>query len=316
MSSGPSVPETRDPAKDYAAGIDVQLKNLPRELQAEQDARSQYDPQRIQQQQLLQYIYGPTQYAEQLDALNQLDPQGQFIRNQLGQTISSDLRSGYGLPADYDRELTNQIRGAQAARGGNLGTSGATAEAAFKGKAALDLHQQHIQNAGNYLSGPTPEQQISLIQGVSPDRTSAYTNPNAGLQGIGIGQQNYQNQLAAFQLAGGGRNPWASGLAGAGQGAAAGYGAGGGYGAAAGAILGGIGGYFSDAKTKSNIRKVGQRKGLGWYEFEFVAIPGKRFRGVLADEVEKLFPECVVRQKFGLLKVLYDKLGLHMQEVR
>ncbi len=47
-----------------------------------------------------------------------------------------------------------------------------------------------------------------------------------------------------------------------------------------------------------------------------MAIPGKRFRGVLADEVERLFPECVIRQKFGLLKVLYDKLGLHMQEVR
>ncbi len=310
----PSAPAQRDPVKDYERGIDIYLKSLPKQLGAEQDARSQYDPQRIADQQALQQYFGPTQYAQQLNALNQIDPESGAIRRQLAGQVSSDLRSGYSLPQGYDTELTNQFRGAQAARGNSLGTSAGAAEAAFKGKAALDLHQQHLQNAGNFLSSPTPTQQLSLIQGVTPDRSSAYTNPNAGYQGIGIGQQNYQNALAQYQLSGGGRNPWAGAAGGAATGAGAGYNAAGGWGALAGGIAGGIGGYFSDQTIKTNIRKVGQRKGLGWYEFSFVADPLRKFHGVLAQEVAKLFPDCVVRHQYGLLTVLYDKLGLKMQE--
>lgn len=313
--STPNPPDQRDPVADYQRGIQIYLQNLPQLLAAEQGARNTYDPARIQQQQALQSQYGPTQYGQQLDALRQLDPESYAVRAQLGSQIRQDLASGYQLPEQYDTELTNQFRGAQAARGNSLGTGNAGAEAAFKGKAALDLYQQHLQNAGNFLQSPTPEQQIGFIQGVMPDRSSAYSNPNAGYQGINIGQQSYQNMLAQYQLAGGGRNPWAGAASGAASGALAGSQYGGGYGALAGGIIGAAGGYFCDSRLKENIQEVGtSQSGIPIIRFNYRGYDGE-IEAARAEDVQKVFPDAVTTHSSGYLVVNFNKTDVEFRRL-
>lgn len=311
MSQDP--PKTPNASHDYEQGIQIYLRHLPELLAAEQNARETYDPTRIAEQQGLQDYFGPNMYRQQLDALGQLDPESQTIRRQLASSISGDLASGYNLPEQYDTELTGQIRGAQAARGNSLGSGAAGAEASFKGKAAIDLYQKHLENAGNFLAGPTPEQQISLIQGVQPDRSSSYTNPNAGYQGVNQGQANYQNQLAAFQLAGGGRSPWAGAASGGASGAAAGASAGP-WGALIGGVVGGASGYFSSRLIKKDIVPCGMSaQGYPVVEFSYLDSP-RRFRGTIAEEVQKLLPEAVF-SKHGVLAVRYDMIDVPFEEI-
>lgn len=231
----------------------------------------------------------------QSDVMGQLwRPEGQDVYNTLHKRVLSDLKSGYKLPEGLANELEQSIRGAQSARGNVLGGGPASAESVYKGQNAINLYQQHLQNAedfnaatspgarsraeaasfyglatpgqraqqdasgfynlntpqqktydnaGQFLGLPTPEQQIALIQPVSPDRSAAYTNPNAGYQGQQFALNNYQNMLAQQQLAGGG-NSWTRALVGAGVGAAQGYASTGSYwGALAGGAAGGYGGY-------------------------------------------------------------------------
>ena len=312
MSLGSSkTPAAPDPAKSYEQGIQAYLKYLPQQLQAEADARGQYDPARVAQQQWLQQTFGPTQYGQQLDSLAQLDPESMAIRGQLAQSVSGDLAGGYRLPEEYANELTSNFRGGQAARGNILGTGAGAAEAAFKGKAALDLYQQHLSNAGAFLSGPTPESQIAQIQAVQPDRSSAYTNPAAGYAGQNFALQNYQNLLAQNQLSGQGRNPWASALGGAETGAKVGSAAGG-WGSLIGGVVGGAAGYFSSRALKENIELIDvSDMGIPVVEFNYRSDPAKvRYRGVLAEDVAKIKPEAVIDDNSGYQKVLYDMIDV------
>lgn len=75
--------------------------------------------------------------------------------------------------------------------------------------------------------------------------------------------------------------------------------------------LGGMlayGGLFagSDRRLKSNIKRVGtHRLGIGIYEYN---IAGRRERGVMADEVEKVLPEAVATGEDGYKMVNYSML--------
>src|ERR1041385_4560227 len=249
--SQPSPPSAPDPAQSYAQGLQVFLQNLPGMLQKEQGYREQYDPRRIAEQQQLQQTYGPKQYAQQLLALKQLDPIGYALRNELGTAVRSDLASGYSLGNDLDQQLTSQIRGAEAARGNTLGNSAVSAEGLFKGQAAINLRTQRIAEAGSFLSSPTPEQQITAIQPVSPDRSFSYVNPAAGYQGQQFALNNYSNLMGQYSAAGQ-TNPWASALGGAASGAAAGS-AFGPWGTVIGGVVGGGVGYLSDQRLKEKI---------------------------------------------------------------
>ena len=57
------------------------------------------------------------------------------------------------------------------------------------------------------------------------------------------------------------------------------------------------------------------RNGLGFYRFEYRDSP-KTFVGVVAQEVQAVMPEAVVRGQDGYLRVYYDKLGLKFQTYR
>lgn len=72
--------------------------------------------------------------------------------------------------------------------------------------------------------------------------------------------------------------------------------------------LGALGGLFglSDRRLKSNIKHVGERAGLRVYEYD---IFGRRERGFMADEVQRVRPDAVHTHDSGYLMVDYGALG-------
>ena len=90
-----------------------------------------------------------------------------------------------------------------------------------------------------------------------------------------------------------------------------------GYGATMNA-LGNIAGGFaaaSDKTLKENIVKVGQSPlGFNIYEWNYLWSP-ERFRGVIAQEVQKIKPKAVLSNIFGHLLVDYSKLDVNMERI-
>lgn len=86
-----------------------------------------------------------------------------------------------------------------------------------------------------------------------------------------------------------------------------------------GAAAGGFASSFkwSDRRLKQDIVRVGtdSRTGLSLYEFSYVNGSGKRFRGVMADEVEAVDPHAVVYDDLGFAMVDYSRIGVEMVEV-
>lgn len=75
--------------------------------------------------------------------------------------------------------------------------------------------------------------------------------------------------------------------------------------------------FGSDRRLKTNIQEVGidQRTALTLYEYSYKAdSTGKRFVGVMADEVELVYPEAVTVID-GFKAVYYDMLGITLREV-
>jgi len=92
-----------------------------------------------------------------------------------------------------------------------------------------------------------------------------------------------------------------------------------------GGILGGAAGLakaggfaaLSDRRRKENIREVGvdQRTALSLYEFNYIGEPDRKFIGVMADEVELIYPDAVSYGPDGYQVVDYGALGIEMKEV-
>jgi hypothetical protein len=73
------------------------------------------------------------------------------------------------------------------------------------------------------------------------------------------------------------------------------------------------GGRRSDFRLKHEIILLGHlNNGLGFYRFVYNG-GEKAYVGVIAQEVQRVIPQAVVRDRDGYLKVLYDKLGLKFQ---
>ena len=74
---------------------------------------------------------------------------------------------------------------------------------------------------------------------------------------------------------------------------------------------------FSDRKIKENIVEVGvdQRTALTLYEFNYIGDTERRFRGVMADEVELVYPDAVTNTDLGFKAVDYGALGIEFKEV-
>jgi len=88
---------------------------------------------------------------------------------------------------------------------------------------------------------------------------------------------------------------------------------GGGGGAAARAGGGGGGGRRSDINAKHDIVFIGLlNNGLGFYRYAYNG-SDKVYVGVMAQEVQNVMPEAVVRGRDGYLRVFYEKLGLKFE---
>jgi hypothetical protein len=93
------------------------------------------------------------------------------------------------------------------------------------------------------------------------------------------------------------------------------------FGSIIGAGLGGwaSGGFagISDVRLKDNIEKVGvdPRTGLNLYHFNYKDDPDTRWQGVMAQEVEKDYPDAVMTHRNGYKMVNYGALGIRMVKV-
>jgi hypothetical protein len=107
-------------------------------------------------------------------------------------------------------------------------------------------------------------------------------------------------------------------VGGGGGGAAVARGGGGGGGGAAvarggGGGGGGAGGRRSDINAKHDIVLIGLLdNGLGFYRYAYNG-SDKVYVGVMAQEVQNVMPEAVVRGRDGYLRVYYEKLGLKFE---
>lgn len=73
----------------------------------------------------------------------------------------------------------------------------------------------------------------------------------------------------------------------------------------------------SDRRVKENIEVVGvdSKTKLPLYDFNYIGDPNRRWRGVMADDVEKRFPDAVINTANGTKMVNYGALGIEMVEV-
>jgi hypothetical protein len=113
------------------------------------------------------------------------------------------------------------------------------------------------------------------------------------------------------QFAGGGGGARVGG-GGGGGGARMGGGGGGGMrgGGGGGGRGGGGGGRRSDIALKHDVVLLGHlENGLGFYRFSYNG-SDKAYVGVIAQEVQSVAPQAVVRGRDGYLRVFYDRLGV------
>lgn len=135
----------------------------------------------------------------------------------------------------------------------------------------------------------------ALLSGsqVSNPATMSGAAPSVGLAGVdysGLVNQNYQQQLNAYQSRMGG----IGGLFGSVLGAAG--------------QAGGFGALFSDRRLKTDIRRVGQTDGgVPIYVYRYGNM-GPFLMGVMADEIEAINPEAVIEHVSGFKMVDYSEV--------
>lgn len=241
--------------------------------------------------------------------------QGLSTANQLYGTGIQGAQAGL---QGVDRQLAGTAQGMQGAQVGLQGVSGAQAGYGLANQAASNLSnigtaqlgaQTGILNLQNQIGGQQQNQEQQVINQAIQNYANAQQQPlnnlnqfNALLRGYALpgttttqyqAQPTFANQLTGFGTAGIGAlalNNAVNGTSG------------------------------SDVRVKENIERVGTlANGLGLYEFdykpEFKEHPMcgyGRFRGVMAQEVEKLIPEAVVTMDNGYKAVKYDLVEMEL----
>lgn len=181
----------------------------------------------------------------------------------------------------YARQLDAAGLGRGLAGASAAAYGGATGAGSAAGMSAQSAGQNFMGNmsaaANTYNSGFNT--QISGLSSILNNQTNAYVNGGTDIAGS-IGG-----------IMGGVANMYSSGAA---------------------AALG----FPSDRRLKENVERVGvdERTQLPLYEFSYIN-DDRRFVGVMADEVEKRFPDAVAWSDLGFATVNYDKLGIEFREV-
>ena len=249
--------------------------------------------------------------------------QGEDIRNALYETSLYNLRPEFEsqdtATADYlsNRGLSpnseayrSALRDLRRDRGNQLNQLGLQATLAGTGEQDRLVRLAELQRAARLAETGSATQGIDL---------GLFGNV-AGIDAAGIisGQEAAQNayNLSRFQDAQKRRsaavNEGMKGLfslisKGGGAASAGGAGASGAGGA------GGLASLFSDIRLKEDIKLIGKENGINIYEFKYKSKP-ERYRGVMAQEVQKIMPEAVI-EKNGFLAVDYDKIGIEFKEI-
>ena len=227
--------------------------------------------------------------------------------------------AGVGL-SGVDRQLAGTAQGMQGAQVGLQGVSGQQAGYGLANQAAGTLGSLGTQQLGaqtgilglqNQIGGQQQGQQQQIINQAIQNYAQAQEAPmtafnqyNALLRGYAVpgttttqyqAQPTFGNQLAGFGTAGISALALNNAMSG---------------GAAAG----------SDIRVKENIERIGTlANGLGLYDFEYKPefkdhpqCGHGRFRGVMAQEVEKLIPEAVVTMDNGYKAVKYNLVEMEL----
>jgi hypothetical protein len=172
-------------------------------------------------------------------------------------------------------------------------------------KASQKASQGQKSGQGQKSSQRPSQGQKSSQRPSQPKRDSAFSNVQSGQR-----TQAHANRGRQSMGGGGGGGPRVSGGGGGGPRMGGGGPRGGGGGGGRG---GGGGGRRSDVALKHDITLLGHLdNGLGFYRFSYVG-SDKAYVGVMAQEVQTVMPEAVVRARDGYLRVYYDKLGLELQ---
>jgi uncharacterized protein DUF3300/endosialidase-like protein len=192
-------------------------------------------------------------------------------------------RSGAG---DRDRPQARDTGSRQDAGKGGAGKAAQKASSKTGQKVSQKASKQPSQKASQRPSKPQRDTAFSNVQSGPKTRAQA----NRGRQSVGGGG------APRVATGGGGGAPRIGGAAprmgGGGRGG---------------------GGRRSDVTLKHDIILLGRLdNGLGFYRFSYNG-SDQAYVGVMAQEVQMIIPEAIVRGGDGYLKVFYDKLGLKFQ---
>lgn len=139
--------------------------------------------------------------------LQELDPSGFALREQLGKTLQDELAAGQSMTPEEERLVTQSIRGAQVARGNIYGGAPVAQEAFSRYGAGVNRQQQRMANVQSYLGlnpvvsqagGLSALQQGSVPFMQSPVPQGVNINPMAGKQGTDFALGVYDNQTRQY----------------------------------------------------------------------------------------------------------------------
>jgi len=251
-------------------------------------------------------------------ALLDLTNQTKLNLGNLGVDASAKLSTLLGTDFNVDKATEDKIDALGAAR---LDPQFAKNEDALRtrltnqgiqpGSAAWNAEMTQFQQGKNdaynqlYLSGNNqafqqalaqrdlPINEISaLMSGSQVSQPNFVSTPSTNVAGVdytGLVNNNYNQQMQQYNTQMAQNNAMMGGLFGLGSAAAYGY-------------------AKSDRRLKSNIQRVGTLpNGLALYDY---TIFDQRERGVMADEVEKVFPTAVLTAPDGFKMVDYSQLGI------
>src|SRR5262249_55081396 len=201
--------------------------------------------------------------------------------------------------ADRDRPQARDTGGRQEAGAGKASQKSAQKASPKKGQKANQKVSQQPSQASPRPSKPQRDTAFSNVQSGPNTRAQADRGRQSVGGGGGAPRVAAHSGAGAPRMSGGGAPRMGGG--GAPRMAARGGGGRGG------------GGRRSDAALKHDIVLLGHlENGLGFYRFSYNGSK-QVYVGVMAQEVQMIMPEAVVRDRDGYFEVLYDKLGLKFQ---
>lgn len=139
--------------------------------------------------------------------LRELDPTAYDLREQIGKSLAEELSAGQRLTPEEERQVTQSVRGAQAARGNLYGGAPIAQEAIARYGAGVQRQQQRVANVQSYLGlnpivaqagGLSALQQGSVPMSQTPIPQGLNINPNAGQLGTQFALGVFDNQTRQY----------------------------------------------------------------------------------------------------------------------